>query len=78
MLCCMQQDTQARQLGLAIRAVRSAKGWSQEQFADSISMHRAYYSAIERGEKNITIATLSRLAAGLGVRAHELLRDAQL
>ena len=78
MLCGMQQDTQARQLGLAIRAVRSAKGWSQEQFADSISMHRAYYSAIERGEKNITIATLSKLAAGLGVRAHELLRDAQL
>lgn len=78
MLCCMQQDSLAQQLGLAIRAARSAKGWSQERFADSISMHRAYYSSIERGEKNITVATLARLAAGLGVKPHVLLREAQL
>ena len=78
MLCGMQHDSLAQKLGLAIRAIRSANGWSQERFADSISMHRAYYSSIERGEKNITVATLSRLAAGLGVKPHQLLRDAEL
>lgn len=78
MLCSMQQDSSAQKLGLALRTARSASGWSQERFADSISMHRAYYSSIERGEKNITIATLSKLAAGLGVKPHQLLQDAGL
>lgn len=78
MLCCMQQDSLTKKLGLALRAARSANGWSQERFADSISMHRAYYSSIERGEKNITVGTLAKVAAGLGVRPHQLLRDAGL
>lgn len=78
MLCRMQHDSLASQLGSAIRSVRSAKGWSQERFADSIAMHRAYYSAIERGEKNITLGTLVRLASGLGVKPSELLRVAEL
>lgn len=78
MLYRMQQDSLAQKLGFAIRTARSANGWSQERFADSISMHRAYYSSIERGEKNITVATLVRLAAGLGVKPHQLLQDAEL
>jgi len=78
MLYSMQQDSLAQKLGSAIRTARSANGWSQERFADSISMHRAYYSSIERGEKNITVATLVRLAAGLGVKPHQLLQDAEL
>lgn len=78
MLCVMQHDSFASQLGLAIRSIRSANGWSQERFADSIEMHRAYYSAIERGEKNITLVTLVRLASGLGVKPSELLRFAEL
>ena len=78
MLCCMQQDSLTQKLGLALRAARSANGWSQERFADSISMHRAYYSSIESGEKNMTVGTLAKFAAGLGVRPHQLLRDAGL
>ena len=39
------------QLGQAIRARRLAIALSQDDFADRIHMHRAYYSAIERGEK---------------------------
>lgn len=51
-------------------------GLSQDKFADTIGMHRAYYSSIERGERNLTLATLWRLAAGLGIKPSELLRDA--
>ncbi|MEA5126543.1 helix-turn-helix transcriptional regulator [Xanthomonas floridensis] len=54
----MQEENLALRLGAAIRTVRLATGLSQEGFADAISMHRAYYSAIKRGEKNITIGTL--------------------
>ena len=49
---------------------------SQEAFADSIKMHRAYYSKIERGERNVTLVTLCRLARGLGVEPSQLLRAA--
>jgi transcriptional regulator with XRE-family HTH domain len=48
---------------------------SQEAFADQIEMHRAYYSAIERGERNLTLGTLQRVAKGLGVRMGDLMRD---
>ena len=63
-------------LGHAIRQRRSALGISQEAFADSIQMHRAYYSAIERGERNITLSTLARVAVGLGVSIGALVGDA--
>ncbi|HDS1227081.1 helix-turn-helix domain-containing protein [Stenotrophomonas maltophilia] len=74
----MQDENFHLRLGTAIRTSRMATGWSQERFADAISMHRAYYSAIERGEKNITLGTLVRLAKGLGVKPSELLTAAGL
>ena len=40
-------------------------------------MHRTYYSAIERGEKNLQLDTLQRICAGLGVATWEVLRDAE-
>lgn len=51
---------------------------SQDTFADSIAMHRAYYSAIERGEKNLTVATLLRVTTGLGISLSTLTNDAKV
>ncbi len=65
-------------LGVAIRERRSLLEISQESFADRIGMHRAYYSSIERGERNLTLETLGRVAQGLGVPPSQLLRDAGL
>lgn len=56
-----------------MRAYRTDTGLSQEHFADSIGMHRVYYSSVERGERNITLATLQRIAQGLGVPMADLL-----
>ncbi len=64
-------------LGKAARKRREATEYSQEGFADEIQMHRTYYSAIERGEQNITIQTLERVCTGLGVKIWEILRDAE-
>ena len=47
-------DTLPQRLGKAFRKRREALGFSQESYADEIGMHRTYYSAIERGEKNPT------------------------
>ena len=52
-------------------------GFSQESFADHIDMHRTYYSAIERGEKNLQLDTLERLSAGLGKSLWEIFKDAE-
>jgi transcriptional regulator with XRE-family HTH domain len=71
----MAKQSIAIQVGRALRARREAAGLSQDQFADHIDMHRAYYAAIERGEKNITLATLKRLTDGLRVAMSDILRD---
>lgn len=63
-------------LGAAIRERRTSLALSQEGFADAIKMHRAYYSKIERGERNLTLVTLWRVARGLGLTPSQLLRDA--
>jgi transcriptional regulator with XRE-family HTH domain len=71
----MTEEELRRALGATIRAHREATAMSQEAFADSIKMHRAYYSSIERGEKNPTIQTLKRVTEGLGVLVVDLLKD---
>ena len=67
-----------QQLGKALRLHRKAAGYSQESFADKIGMHRTYYSAIERGEKNLQLDTLQRVCDGLAVRICDVLKDADV
>lgn len=64
-------------VGQSMREWRLRLHLSQEEFADSIKMHRAYYSAVERGEKNITLKTLRRIAVGLGASMSELLEGVE-
>jgi len=59
-------------MGAVIRERRVTMGWSQESFADSIEMHRAQYGKIERGERNITVLTLRRIAKGLKTSVADL------
>lgn len=60
----------------AVRRLRRAKRLSQEKFADKCGLHRTYIGSIERAEGNITLDTLDRVAAALGVKPYELLRGA--
>lgn len=57
-----------------VRALRTAKGVSQEELAHISGYHRTYVGMIERGERNISIATLEALAGALGVEPVALLR----
>jgi transcriptional regulator with XRE-family HTH domain len=52
---------------------KALKGLSQEKLAEQCGYHRTYVGMIERGERNITIATLEALAGALGVEARSLL-----
>lgn len=72
----MDDDSLKTALGSAIRARRTGLRLSQDAFADEIGMHRAYYSSIERGERNLTVNTLQRVAQGLGIKLSQLLKEA--
>ena len=58
--------------GETVRALRKAQGFSQEEFADHAGIHRTYMGGIERGERNPTLTTISRIADALGVPISEL------
>jgi XRE family transcriptional regulator, regulator of sulfur utilization len=64
-------------LGAAVRSARMQRGHSQEGFAARTGLDRSY-GAIERGEFNVSLATLLKLAAALELSAAELLRRAGL
>ena len=68
--------TLSQRLGLAFRRRREALGFSQESFADEIGKHRTYYSAIERGEKNLQLDTLQKVCDGLDVAIWEVFKAA--
>lgn len=65
-------------LGEAIRARRLANGWSQEELSFESGLHRTYIGAVERGEKNLTVKNLVRIAGALGVQASKLMAVAKL
>ena len=65
-------------LGLAVRELRLAKGWSQEAFADYAEIDRSYIGGIERGEHNIALINLVKIASTLGIKAAQLLDKAKL
>jgi transcriptional regulator with XRE-family HTH domain len=62
-----------QRLGRNIRKLRLEKGWSQEEYADEVGIHRTYVSDIERGTRNPTILIVERLAKPLRVSASSLL-----
>ncbi len=60
-------DDLLRRLGQRIRDLRSQRGWSQEEFADVCRVHRTYMGHLERGEKNVSITSVVRVSAALGI-----------
>ena len=69
------EDLQER-LGKAIANRRLKAGLSQESLGEIAALHRTYVGSVERGERNITIASLEAISRGLGCRPSELLREA--
>lgn len=65
-------------VGEAIRAARKKNGISQEALADASYIDRSHLGRIERGERNLTVLNLKKIAEALGVSAAELLHLAEV
>jgi transcriptional regulator with XRE-family HTH domain len=65
------------QLPAVIESLRKQNKLSQQALADVTGLSRTYVSDIERGLRNVSVGTLARIGAALGVQASQLLRMAE-
>ena len=70
--------TIARELGERLRAYRTQRGWSQEELAERSDLHTTYIGQLERGEKNATIESISKVAAALDISLSKLFENISL
>ena len=74
----MEYDALVESLGNVVRAERYKKGYrSQERFAYAAGLHPNYVGALERGERNVSIRTLLRVADALGTPLSRLIAEAE-
>jgi transcriptional regulator with XRE-family HTH domain len=59
--------TPPQHFGASVRRVRESLGYSQERLAELAGIHRNYAGAVERGERNVALVNMVRLARALGV-----------
>lgn len=60
--------------GNRLREVRQKTGISQESLAELAGLHRTYVGSVERGERNISLLNIKKLADALNVTPADLLR----
>jgi transcriptional regulator with XRE-family HTH domain len=63
-----------REFGASVREWRLARGLSQEDLALKSGLDRTYVGGVERGERNLGLLNIHRLARSLGVKPRDLLR----
>ncbi|MFT9661761.1 helix-turn-helix domain-containing protein [Mycobacteroides abscessus subsp. abscessus] len=64
-----------RIVGRNLRLHRERMGLSQERFADHLGVHRTYMGGLERGERNLTLKALERIAGLINVDPRDLLSE---
>lgn len=70
----MPRQDSANVVAKNLKRLRLQRNWSQEDCAEKCGLHQTYIGAVERGERNITLATLDGIADAFGVSVQELLR----
>ena len=70
----MAEGDHQKKVGRNIRSYRQRRGLSQEAFAEVLGVHRTYMGGLERGERNLTLRSLERIAEQMGVEVEELMR----
>lgn len=73
----MSETLLLRNLGNVIRAERLKLGLNQEQLAERCQFHRTYIGSVERGERNLSIENIARIAAALNTPLWKLIQAAE-
>ena len=68
----IEKDDVLTKIGSKIRSLRKSKGFSQENFAYEIGLDRRYMGGVERGERNIAVLNLIKIAKTLKVELCDL------
>jgi len=55
--------------GNKVREIRKSQGLSQERLADIAGLHRTYIGSVERGEQNVSVDNIAKIAKALKVKA---------
>jgi transcriptional regulator with XRE-family HTH domain len=66
-----QKQPDLVQFGAAVRALRKARGFSQEAFGDACGIDRSYMGGIERGEHNLALVNILKIVAALDMQPSE-------
>lgn len=61
--------------GKRVAALRKVRGWSQEQLSLESGLARSYLGGVERGQRNISLINIYRLAEALSLPAFTLFQD---
>ena len=60
--------------GERVRELRTKQGYSQEDFALACKLDRTYVGGIERGERNVALRNIERIAKTLGITLAQLMK----
>lgn len=68
------ESNMLKDFGLRIRKRRTELALSQEELAGISGLHRTYIGSMERGERNISLVNVIRIAAALQIDPSELVK----
>lgn len=68
-----QEERAKKIFGQKVRSIREKRGLSQEALAFECGLNRTYIGSVERGERNISLINIYKIAEALGVRPADLL-----
>ena len=68
-----KQRMYLKKVGQNIREIRESKGFSQEALAMAAGLDRSYMGSVERGERNVSVLNLDKIAQAMSVKVKDLL-----
>lgn len=64
-----------KKFGEKVKQLRLEKGWSQEKLALVADLDRTYIPSIEKGERNVSITVIEKIAKALNVKISILIDE---